>query len=541
MSRPIVAALVGLLAAVAGLASGGQPSADPAGPLRKLTVDAAAPEGMLRSLSGVNGAPAPGMHKPETFLFGGWNMPEHVDASVGYRLARIDLVRTHDAYGPGDIDATFATSAAPGGTLISPQRDVFSLFPRADADPDDPASYRFGPTDKLVGSIVQLGAQAIFRLGRSEGADPKPPADFDRYARIVKHIVLHYNRGWANGFHYRIRYWEIWNEPDLGKVFWSGTPQQYFELYAKLARAVKDADPEALVGGPAIARPNDDTPYGDAFLEYVRTAHVPLDFYSWHWYATDSNDPLDFNRVAAGVRRRLDRHGFTATQSLLTEWNYGLESQAPPSAVRASFVTSALIYMQDAPINAATLYRADSLFGADGATPDPTGQALIAVGRMKDTPVRLQSGGSDRQGLAVVAGRARNGDLLQVLVSNYQVPARYLGPRAGDNVLHVPQVFDVALLERRSLSYADNSGYDLTVEHLTPGQRYVVEQCLISAGSRFTTSVMTASEQGNLRIRATMPPPGVALLSVRPANAATGSSHGSEENVCGQRLRSATP
>ena len=26
--------------------------------------------------------------------------------------------------------------------------------------------------------------------------------------------VRHYNRGWANGHEWGIRYWEIWNEPD---------------------------------------------------------------------------------------------------------------------------------------------------------------------------------------------------------------------------------------------------------------------------------------------------------------------------------------
>ena len=80
--------------------------------LRRVGVDAAATVGTLRSFQGVNGAPAPGNHKPPGFTFGGWNMPEDVDVSPGYRLARIDLVRTHDAYGPGDIDAHFAPRAA---------------------------------------------------------------------------------------------------------------------------------------------------------------------------------------------------------------------------------------------------------------------------------------------------------------------------------------------------------------------------------------------------------------------------------------------
>jgi len=66
------------------------------------------------------------------------------------------------------------------------------------------------------------------------------------------------------------------------------------------------------------------TPYRDAFLEYVRTEHLPLDFYSWHWYATDSDDPLDFIRISRDMRARLDKHGFARTRSMVTEWNYGL-------------------------------------------------------------------------------------------------------------------------------------------------------------------------------------------------------------------------
>jgi hypothetical protein len=482
---------------------------------RKLTVDAASSLGSLRSLQGVNGAPAPGVHKPESFSFGGWNMPEHIDVSRGYRLARIDLVRTHDAYGPGDIDARFESAEAPGGGLISAKRDVLSIFPDPGADPDNPASYNFGPTDKLVGSIEQVGAQVLFRLGRSEGADAQPPHDFAKYAAVAKHVVLHYNRGWANGFHYHIRYWEIWNEPDLGKVFWAGTAQQYFELYGKLARAVKESDPQALVGGPAIARPNDDTPYRDAFLQYVRAEKLPLDFYSWHWYATDSNDPLDFIRISRDMRSRLDKYGFNHTESIVSEWNYGLVVPLPSALQRASFITATLIYMQDAPIDASALYRADSVFGSDGATPDKAGQALIALGRMKDTPVRLKVEGADLDGFAVQAARSQDGKLIQVLISNYQIPPEYLGPRSADDVLHVPPVFDVRLLARRSITYQNNSGYDLTIDHLPPARHYIIERCRISGADDFAPLGITTQAGGRIHLREKLAPPSVELVTVR--------------------------
>jgi xylan 1,4-beta-xylosidase len=518
------------------------PAAWPDAGLRKITVDARTQVGTLRSLSGVNGSPAPGMHKPPYFKFGGGNMPENVDASAGYRMAGIDLVRTHDGYGPGDIDAKFESDAAPGGGLISAKRDGLVIFRHSQADPDDPASYHFGPTDAQVGAIRKIGAQVLFRLGRSEGADPRPPKDFARYADIAKHIVLHYNRGWANGYHYGIRYWEVWNEPDLGKVFWAGAADQYFDLYARIARAVKEADPQALVGGPAIARPNDDTPYRDAFMDYVRSNKVPLDFYSWHWYATDSEDPMDFVRIARDVRARLDKHGLTKTLSILSEWNYGLEDHPPSPLTRASFLTSAIIYMQDAPIDAATLYRADNVFGTGGATPDEVGAALIALGKMHDTPIRLKSEGADLDGFAVEAGRSKDGTTLRVLVSNYQIPAKMRGPRGTDDTLHVPPVFDVRLLSRRTTSYADNGGFELNVDGLPPAPGYVVERCLISAekagrsGSSASAGAAGRGDRGataaveqpagaptlrprkgsgpTLALKETLGPPGVELITV---------------------------
>ena len=519
--------------------------------LRKVTVDAQTPTGTLRSLSGVNGSPAPGMHKPEYFKFGGWNMPEKVDASAGYRLAGIDLVRTHDGYGPGDIDGQFETAAAPGGALISAKRDVLVIFRNPQADPDDPASYNFGPTDAQIGAIRRLGAQVLFRLGRSEGADPLPPMDFARYASVAKHIVLHYNRGWANGYHHGIRYWKIWNEPDLGKVFWAGTAAQYYDLYARMAKAVKETDPQALVGGPAIARPNDDTPYRDPFMDYVHANKVPLDFYSWHWYATDSEDPMDFVRIAKDVRARLDKHGLTMTQSILSEWNYGLEDQPPSPATRASFITSAIIYMQDAPVDLATLYRADNVFGTDGATPDDVGSALIALGKMNETPIRLKTEGSDFNGFATEAGRSTDGTTLRILISNYQIPVKMRGPRGTDDTLHVPPVFDVRLLSRRSTSYSDNAGFELNLERLPPASGYVVERCLISSQKDGPSGLPGASRHGGaasgseappalggptlkpqkgsgptLTLRVTLPPPGVELITVRAGHGQPGHEAG---------------
>ena len=479
--------------------------------LRAVHVDAGKGIGTLRSLQGVNGAPAPNMHKPIRFTFGGWNVPADTDATVGYRQARIDVVRTHDGYGPGDIDARFPDAP---NVLIDPERSQLSIFPNPDADPKDPRSYNFGPTDAQIASIKGLGAEVIFRLGRSEGSNVDPPPDLDKYAEVAKHIVLHYNRGWARGFHYRIKYWEVWNEPDLGRYFWGGSPQLFFQMYEKIARAVKQADRRALVGGPAIAQPNDTNPYIDDFLSYVRARAVPLDFYSWHWYATDSNDPLDIIRVGQAMRTHLDRRGFHKTLSVLDEWNYGLLEPGPPDEQRASFVTSALIYMQDAPIDVSALYRADNLYGRAGTTPNKTGNALIALGRMKDTPVRLATTGGDDNGFAVQAGRSKNGDTVHVLISNYQIPANFLGPRHGPNALSMGD-FAVKLLERRSIEYRNNGGYDLRIDNLAARGRYLVERYRISANSDLSLSGSTEATGPTIQLSAELPAPAIELIVIK--------------------------
>jgi len=77
----------------------------------------------------------------------------------------------------------------------------------------------------------------------------------------------------------------------------------------------------------------------------------------------------------------------------------------------------------------------------------------------------------------VEAARSSDGRTVQILLSNYQIPAEFLGPRAADDVLHVPPAFDVRLLAGAASRIENNSGYDLTVDHLpvkSPLQRRAV-------------------------------------------------------------------
>ena len=257
----------------------------------------------------------------------------------------------------------------PGMPPVPAERSLQNIFPDMSADPKLASSYNFGPTDALIASIRSSGAEPLFRMGRSIGATAEPP-DPTLYAEIIRHIVLHYNKGWANGFEYGIRLWEIWNEPDFG-FFWTGSPAQYYELYEKAARAIKEADPQALVGGPVIARPLDGGPYREDFLDFVAKAKLPLDFFAWHFYTLDSNDPYDLVRIGREIRKVLDARGFQKTQNILDEWNADLFDREFTEVQRASFVASALAYMVDSPIDRQAFYRADSAFRGLNGGPSP--------------------------------------------------------------------------------------------------------------------------------------------------------------------------
>jgi len=493
--------------------------------LRKLDVDSSRPLGILKSLQGVSGAPRPPIKtamEPTSF-FDTWApflCYTGVDVSEGYKMARIDIVRTHDMPGAGDIDGRYVGEMplADGTALDLSTLNSEVVFPDMSADPEDPASYNFGPTDDLVQSIVDIGADVIYRIGRTIRADSSPP-DPEKYGAIVKHLVMHYNCGWADGFHHNIRYWELWNEPDydfdLG--FWSGTPEQFYELYAAIAKAVKSVDPMLEVGGPAISVSNDVQPFREGFMDYVCRNKLPLDFFSWHWYGIDSYDPIGFNVIAAELRRLLDERGLTDAKLFLDEWNGGImltEADLVSAAGRAAFMTSSVLYMQDSPIERSLYYNGYSPFGADGATPNEVGSAFIALGKLKDTPLRLALTGTDDKGFAAVAGTSEDGKLTQILISNFQIPDVYLVPRPGGDVISIPDQIaggKITLLPRRELSYADNGGYSLSVRNLQSGS-YRIERFQISDTGNMTELPAETGSGPLVSIEGALPPPGIELV-----------------------------
>jgi len=445
---------------------------------RSLRVDAGKVVGEIRSFQGLNGLPSPVMA----------GLPNLVRQ---YKDLRINQVRTHDAMGPTEIDSKFVLSNGELTWLIpdNAQRagvvkagNASIIFPDWGADSEKPESYNFVPTDEVIAAIRASGAEVYYRIGRSWGANVNPPDDFDKFASVVKHIAMHYNQGWANGFHYGIRYWEFWNEPD--GLFWSGTPEQFYSLYEKTARALKSVDPTLKVGGDGKAFPSDDGGYREGFIDYCASHHLPLDFYSWHTYANGSADPYDAVRLAKEIRGTLDTHGFPHAESILSEWNLSAdftesEKAELQGAHNAAYIGAVLSYFQDTSIDHAHFYRGDAawmgLFGLDGKY-FKTAYTFKAMGKMLDTPQRLPVEGIDTFGFAALAGRSADGNTIQILISNYAIPANYkpdlmpMPPELQKAAPPMPDMSKVKFLPPRTdIVYRDNRGYYLTISNLPWG------------------------------------------------------------------------
>jgi hypothetical protein len=416
-----------------------------AGDGSELVIDAARPSGTIRPLHGVNGGP----------LTGGGTL----DLSPAFREIAPPLVRLHDCHWPNP-DVV----------------DIHAVFPDPRADPGKPESYDFARTDEYVQSILALRCGIVFRLGESiEHQKTKrhvhPPQDPAQWAAVCLGILRHYTEGWAGGFRLNIRYWEIWNEPDNRPAMWTGSDEDYFRLYSATAKAIKRRFPGVRVGGPGLGNTGrlegdrlDPAPFLRRFLEHCRRDGAPLDFFSWHVYASD---PQAVARRARTVRRLLDESGFPKTESHLNEWNYLPADDWTPmlspdararqrwherigGAEGAAFAATTLLLLQDTPVDAANYYSADAqgmgLFNCYGV-PRKSFFALKAFKALADAPDRRALWGDLPAGVAACAGVNRGRTEVIVLLSKLHGPEVRLAIRPAGLPWEGPTHCEVVCLD----------------------------------------------------------------------------------------------
>lgn len=247
--------------------------------------------------------------------------------------------------------------------------DISRVFPIFSADPDDPKNYRFTENDDYLRQVIEAGTKVIYRLGESIVVGGKvkyrvhPPTDYDKWASICINIARHYNEGWGNGFEWDIRDWAVWEEPNNPNL-WSGTFDQYLQLYATTARAFKARFPHLNIGGPSTTTLG--IKFLERFLDFCRDEKLPLDFVTYTAYYRTPDELFSESRVR---RSMLDDRGFSAVPLYINEWHASPDwnSYADPVGIHrevarisgadgAAFAAATLCGLQDSPIDKACFY-----------------------------------------------------------------------------------------------------------------------------------------------------------------------------------------
>ena len=292
--------------------------------------------------------------------------------------------------------------------------DIPNIFRDFNADAENPESYDFAFTDHLIKEMIKNNIQPIYRLGVTienythiKRYRTFPPADFHKWAKICEMIIRHYIEGWADGFHYNITYWEIWNEPDNYEdpnenQMWKGTKEQYFELYKVASKHLKACFPHLKIGGYAscgfyaikkdkaavkVANSSDRVDYFiefmEAFFEYIKKENCPLDFFSWHSYDNIENN----KKYAYYARKRLDEYGFTDTETTCNEWNCFVKTKG--TMFHAANIAGMMLMFQDTPLDSAMIYDAKlgcgdyaPLFNSLTAEPFPAYYTFVAYNEL---------------------------------------------------------------------------------------------------------------------------------------------------------------
>ncbi len=215
-------------------------------------------------------------------------------------------------------------------------------------DPDH-LGYNFANVDWLDGELTRQGTLPYwgFVYVPVPFQDPRQPArdwrfldpdrfDWDRWQEASRTFAGH-----VRGLHQH-GYLEALNEPDLYLPWITGTNTENlkkgyflrvpdmdtqlepttFQMYVRTAKGFKQGDPDAVVGGPALA--GAAMQWTGPFLDYVAGNQAPIDFFSFHVISGDDPFSVVVPRTQ-GVRDQLAGRGWAHSVEIhMNEYNaYG--------------------------------------------------------------------------------------------------------------------------------------------------------------------------------------------------------------------------
>jgi len=379
----------------------------------------------LQSLLGVNAGP---LH---------WNgHTSNKDLFTEYAQIGVKAVRNHDF--PDVVDMSV-------------------MYPDRTKDTTLQTSYNFTrpgisgdySSDYAVSNLQSNGLQLYLRIWGLGATPTLISSERANWVKAAVEIIRHYQEGKWSGYTGLVNTVEIGNEPD-SSYFWPSTytKEEFYQLYADTAKAIRAAFPTMKIGGPGITQGGFSNTIGQTwvrnFFDYVKTNGAPLDFFSWHLY---SNSPDQFATAASFYRSELDSRGYTATELHTTEWNtqIDLSVNPPPSSVQATnleyrtkakgaaLMTATWMTLHQSGIKQSYFYRGNNndandyqnygLFAVDG-TPRKTALAFGLWSEFTNYQNRIDpTASANISGLKAMAAQRSDGQIA-ILVANTGTSSR---------------------------------------------------------------------------------------------------------------------
>lgn len=275
-----------------------------------------------------------------------------------------------------------------------------------------------------------------------------PPKEMSQWLALVQSFITNcINRYGLDSV--STWYVQIWTEFPVYGIHWSGTLEQYFELYRQTALLIKGISPLIKVG-PAAENFHTNEQLSERLLEFCRDHDVPIDFYScniYHnrinftvWGERSSADPVDIQsipfqyesknhtkHVLARSHRMLRTHYPEDVEFIVTRWNlsWDVTNSLHDTAFMATFIIDNMLDESAASARAiGFLSASDLLYEWDiKNTPFYGGTGLINTEGIKKSAYYAFVFLSKLGGMVTAKGKnyimTRQGDNIQILVYNH--------------------------------------------------------------------------------------------------------------------------
>jgi hypothetical protein len=251
-----------------------------------------------------------------------------LNATTDLLRLRPQFIRTHDV----SLLNPSTFSISPPNPLGTPTLNWADLFPSLAADPSLPASYNFTSADAWAAEFDALGIPLLMRLGTGWFSPPSmtavPQSKAETLAEAFLHFAMHFNDGWGGGRQptasQKIKYWEVWNEPE-GSRFWTGNTSAFHDILALTVQKLRKYDPSLRVG------PNNACPgapectsgmrpgFELAALDNTLSRGIRPNLYSWHEYIVEN--PTLTVPIYRWTAQQLAARNLSDVEQIITEWN----------------------------------------------------------------------------------------------------------------------------------------------------------------------------------------------------------------------------